>query len=174
MRGLVKVVFAMALVLGAQACDRPARALDPAAVEAAGPDHIPLIDEAVNVACDASYQFTCGAAGCVRDGDALPSVPLAWSFDGATGQAQLCMATGCVPAFLTALPAEEAASTDALTGAILTMPNPDLVAQWHEGEGPFFDGVVTIARDQTSFQIVRTGASQVTVWGGACGSNGRN
>jgi hypothetical protein len=172
MHGAVKQIVALALLAALAACTPPARSGQTTRdVEAAGPDFIPIIDDTYNLSCNASAQASCTATGCQAEGEGSPLVPVAWSFTGTTGEGELCMATGCVPAFLTALPADTAAPNTGLSGAVLTRPNPDQPTPAPDGDGPFYSGVVTMARDGTAFQFAQLNEGSLTVWSGTCSAN---
>lgn len=126
--------------------------------------------EGFSVSCNAEALSNCTSETCAHETGQIPSVPLAWSFDGATGLGELCIATGCAAAEVIAPPGEAAGPGEDLVGLLLTAP---VLFDEASGEAAaaaptVFDGVVTMARSGDRFSIVQTNAGGAMIWTGAC------
>lgn len=140
-------------------------ASEPAAQPAAPPAEAAALEGVrapdLRVSCNAGYLQRCGDAGCVGEGEgAGPSIPVAFNYDGATGAGELCMATGCHAVVIAAFPGDALDADEAVSGAV--------VDPGGEGEPANYNGVVTIARDGSTFQFISPGVGDISVWGGAC------
>ncbi|MBI1251024.1 MAG: hypothetical protein GC189_06110 [Alphaproteobacteria bacterium] len=118
--------------------------------------------DGLNVACNASYQRTCGPDGCAMQDELDIAVHVAFSFNGETGEGSLCMATGCHDVFLATLPADAPSPGDDIMAAVLAPGSAETASA---GPGPFFDGVVILDRRGEGFQFVQSGT---VIWGGRC------
>lgn len=129
----------------------------------------------VSVSCNATTLSRCDSAGCSHEATGQPSVPLSFNFDGATGEGDLCIATGCAVVSVLAPPGTPAGEGEDLTGLLLTAPVVfDEAADVMEAGPPeMFDGVVSIARDGSAFRIAQQSAGAVMVWGGPCAAQGQ-
>ncbi len=135
----------------------------PSPEAAALPSYTPLRVEGLAVACNATAQARCRAEGCAPETDA--PIPVAFSFDGDAGTGELCMATGCHAVFLAPMPADAPSPGDGgFLAAVLAPGTPETAGA---GPGPFFDGVISLARDGASFHFMQSGADTM-IWSGAC------
>ncbi len=128
----------------------------------------------LSLTCDAAFLSRCDADGCMHEAGAQPSVPLSFSYDGATGDGSLCIATGCAAAMIVAVPGTPAGEGEDLSGLILSAPMSlnEASGEMVAGEPELFDGVVSLARDGSRFRIVQQSAGGVSIWGGSCGPQG--
>jgi hypothetical protein len=169
MRLIVKsLLFCAALA----ACAPPSvQAPEPAPLAPAEAMPPPLLMAAdFSVSCNAQTLARCDAEGCVHEGGAAPSVPLAWSFDGNTGQGSLCIATGCAATDVIAPPGAPAEAGEDLTGLLVTAPLVFDEANGEQTAGPptLFDGIVSMSRDGVRFLLTQQSAGGMTVWTGSC------
>ena len=113
----------------------------------------------MDVSCNAEHESVCDEKGCRAETDGM--VPLALSYNGATGHGDLCMGESCNGVYLTALPADTPDPTADLIAAIVATGAAD---EHHEARPPSSEGVALIAHDHASFQVFRGS----DVWSGRC------
>jgi hypothetical protein len=123
--------------------------------------YTPLLTAGMDISCNAEQQSVCDGEGCRAEADGMTHVAV--SYEGATGHGSFCIGEGCSAMTLAAMPASTASSgpDGDIVGAIVVTHAP-------EGQraiaAPFFDGVLTIKRDGSSFRLHRGDS----VWTGAC------
>lgn len=155
-------IMVLAVAAALAACAPASPPAEEATAPAAAQAPAPLTVEGIDVSCNAAYQRRCDAAGCAPiDGNEI-ALPIAFSWNGAAGTGELCIATGCHAVFLAPLPADAPSPGDDIMAAVLSPGTPETEGA---GPGPFFDGIVSLPRDGSSFQFIQGG---VNVWGGAC------
>lgn len=137
-----------------------------AAAATAAPEGEELIVDRLNVACDADRQYTCDVGGCQLSDPQIPvPIPVSLAYEGATGDVNFCIATGCDESYLSPLPHDRPDNGQSVTGVVLT---PGTAETASAGPGPFFQGIAAFAWDGTAFQFVQYNAGSLTVWTGAC------
>ena len=117
----------------------------------------PLLTPGMDITCNAEKESVCDARGCRAETDGM--IPVALSYDGASGHGELCMGETCDAVTLTALPADAGDPNVDIMAAIV---DPGIQA---EPDNPQSRGVAIIKRDGSSFALVHDGPR---IWSGRC------